>query len=126
MTSLINSPSTDYRSHSKHDFVELKPQHVDSDDQEQHHQRRIVCGKQAYILGASINTGRVFPYQFDMVNNYLEEASRRFESERQSKAKLRQEQIELEEKRQREIYLNGGFVDCVNSGCQGQVISTFY
>ena len=29
---------------------------------------------------------------------------------------MRQEQIEMAEKRQREIYLNGGFVDCVNSG----------
>jgi len=39
----------------------------------------------------------------------------------ESKARHRQEQIEIEEKRQREIYLNGGLVDCVNSGCQGQV-----
>ena len=51
----------------------------------------------------------------------FQEARRRYDRERQSKAKMRQEQIEQEEKRQREIYLNGGFVDCVNAGCEGQV-----
>jgi len=56
-------------------------------------------------------------------NRLFQEARRRYERERQSKAKLRQEQIEQEEKRQREIYLNGGFVDCVNAGCEGQVRS---
>jgi hypothetical protein len=71
-----------FRSHGKYDA----PDHQQQQQQQQQvrhpsdaqlqfqsqQQRRIVSGKQAYILGASINTGRVFPYQFEMVNNYLE------------------------------------------------------
>jgi len=45
---------------------------VDCSTQQQECSRRIVSNRQAYILGAQINTGRIFPYQFEMVNNYLE------------------------------------------------------
>ena len=87
----------------------------------QQNQRKIVSGSQSFILGAVIHTtNKILPYQNAMVQNYLQEASHRFNREAETKEKVRQEQIEEAEKRQREIYLNGGFVDCVNSGCQGQ------
>ena len=51
---------------------------------------------------------------------FLKDAKSRFTKSLEDKEKVRREKIELAEKRQREIYLNGGFVDCVNSGCGGQ------
>lgn len=55
-----------------------------------------------------------------MIDNYLVDARQRFDMENELKAKQKQEQIELHEKLKREIYLNGGFVDCVNPGCVDQ------
>ena len=52
----------------------------------------------------------------------LQEARRRFDNELDMKERHRQEQIEIAEKRQREIYLNGGYVDCVNSGTYSQLL----
>ena len=46
----------------------------------------------------------------------MQEAKERFDKAIQLKERQKQDQIELAEKRQREIYLNGGYVDCVNSG----------
>ena len=46
----------------------------------------------------------------------LQEAKQRFEKTLETKEKCRQEKIEEAEKRQREIYLNGGYVDCCNPG----------
>ena len=45
-----------------------------------------------------------------------QEAKQRFEKTLETKEKCRQEKIEEAEKRQREIYLNGGYVDCCNPG----------
>ena len=61
-----------------------------------------------------IETVNTFP------ENYLVDARKRFDYEEDLKAKEKQEQIELHEKMKREIYLNGGFVDCVQPGCPGQ------
>ena len=55
-----------------------------------------------------------------MIDNYLVDARQRFDMENELKAKQKQEQIELHEKLKREIYLNGGYVDCVNPGCVDQ------
>ena len=52
----------------------------------------------------------------ELILHALQEASKRFNREVETKEKVRQEKIEMAEKLQREIYLNGGFVDCVNSG----------
>ena len=50
----------------------------------------------------------------------MQDAKSRYSKSLEDKEKLRREKMELAEKRQREIYLNGGYVDCVNSGCRGQ------
>ena len=50
----------------------------------------------------------------------LQEARQRFDAEKEQRAKEREEQIELEEKRKREIFLNGGYIDCATPGCDGQ------
>ena len=43
------------------------------------------------------------------------------------KQKQKEEQVELEEKRKREIYLNGGYIDCITPKCTGQgIVSTNY
>ena len=55
-----------------------------------------------------------------MIDNYLVDARQRFDFEIELKAKQKQEQIEQHEKMKRDIYLNGGFVDCVNPGCIGK------
>ena len=55
-----------------------------------------------------------------MIDNYLVDARQRFDVEIELKAKQKQEQIEQHEKMKRDIYLNGGFVDCVNPGCIGK------
>lgn len=83
-------------------------------------QQKIVSGSQSFILAAFIHTNSPLPYQNEMVENYLLDARRRFELDRELKAKQREEQIELEEKRKREIFLNGGYIDCLTPGCSGQ------
>eukprot|EP00095_Tigriopus_kingsejongensis_P005689 snap_masked-scaffold158_size296719-processed-gene-1.14 protein:Tk05689 transcript:snap_masked-scaffold158_size296719-processed-gene-1.14-mRNA-1 annotation:"conserved hypothetical protein" len=83
-------------------------------------QQKIVSGAQPFILAAFIHTNSPLPYQNEMVENYLQDARRRFEVDRELKAKQREEQIELEEKRKRDIYLNGGYIDCLTPGCVGQ------
>ena len=50
----------------------------------------------------------------------MQDAKSRYSKSLEDKENLRREKMELAEKRQREIYLNGGYVDCVNSGCRGQ------
>ena len=75
---------------------------------------------QSFILGAVIHTRECLPYQHEMIDNYLVDARQRFDMEMEIKAKQKQEQMEQHEKMKREIYLNGGFVDCVNPGCVDQ------
>ena len=55
-----------------------------------------------------------------MIDNYLVNARLRFDQDREFKAKQKQEQQEQHDKMKRDIYLNGGFVDCVNPGCVAQ------
>ena len=55
---------------------------------------------------------------FISILSFLQEAKQRFEKTLETKEKCRQEKIEEAEKRQREIYLNGGYVDCCNPGIQ--------
>ena len=50
----------------------------------------------------------------------IQEAHRRFDADRESRARLREEQHEANERRKREIYLNGGYSDCVSPGCAAQ------
>jgi hypothetical protein len=83
-------------------------------------QQRIVSNVQTFILGAVIHTRECLPYQHEMIDNYLVDARQRFDFEIELKAKQKQEQIEQHEKMKRDIYLNGGFVDCVNPGCIDQ------
>ena len=71
-------------------------------------------------MGAVIHTRECLPYQHEMIDNYLVDARQRFDFEIELKAKQKQEQIEQHEKMKRDIYLNGGFVDCVNPGCIGK------
>ena len=74
-------------------------------------------------MGAVIHTRECLPYQHEMIDNYLVDARQRFDFEIELKAKQKQEQIEQHEKMKRDIYLNGGFVDCVNPGCIGKKYS---
>ena len=69
-----------------------------------------------FILGAFLHTGQSLPYQSEMVENYLAEARRRFEAEGAARRRERAEQAEAEERRKREIYLNGGYLECTNRG----------
>ena len=55
-----------------------------------------------------------------MVENYLQEARRRFEAEESARKREKAQQVEAEERRKREIYLNGGYLDCPNAGCEGR------
>ena len=50
------------------------------------------------------------------MENYLAEARRRFEAEGAARRRERAEQAEAEERRKREIYLNGGYLECTNRG----------
>lgn len=72
------------------------------------------------ITGAVIHNKECAPYQHEMIDNYLVDARQRFDLEVDLKAKQKQEQIEQHEKMKRDIYLNGGYVDCVNPGCVDQ------
>jgi hypothetical protein len=81
---------------------------------------RIVSGSQAFILGAVIHNRECLPYQHEMIDNYLVDARERFDLDNALKAKQKLEQIEQNDKLKREIYLNGGYVDCVNPGCVDQ------
>ena len=84
-------------------------------------QKRLVSGAQSFILGAVILTDdNLLPYQDEMISNYLQDAKSRYDRLAQDKEKARRDKIEAAEKHQRDIYLNGGYVDCVNSGCRGQ------
>ena len=67
-----------------------------------------------------INNRECAPHQHEMIDNYLVNARLRFDQENEFKAKQKQEQQEQHDKLKREIYLNGGFVDCVNPGCVAQ------
>ena len=69
-----------------------------------------------FILGAFLHTGQSLPYQSEMVENSLAEARRRFEAEGAARRRERAEQAEAEERRKREIYLNGGYLECTNRG----------
>ena len=69
-----------------------------------------------FILGAFLHTGQSLPYQNEMVENYLQEARRRFDAEEEARKRERAEQLEAEERRKREIYLNGGYLECQNAG----------
>ena len=69
-----------------------------------------------FILGAFLHTGQTLPYQNEMVENYLQEARRRFDAEEEVRKRERMEQLEAEERRKREIYLNGGYLECPNEG----------
>ena len=73
-----------------------------------------------FFLGAVINNRECAPHQHEMIDNYLVNARLRFDQDRELKAKQKQEQQEQHDKMKREIYLNGGFVDCVNQGCVAQ------
>merc|ERR1719270_1805024 len=73
-----------------------------------------------FNLGAFLHTGQSLPYQSEMVENYLAEARRRFEAEGAARRRERAEQAEAEERRKREIYLNGGYLECTNRGCEGR------
>ena len=75
-----------------------------------------------FILGAFLHTGQSLPYQSEMVENYLAEARRRFEAEGAARRRERAEQAEAEERRKREIYLNGGYLECTNRGEQPDLI----
>ena len=93
--------------------------------QQQQQRRRLVGSSQPFILSAFIQaTGDHVrgtpPYRGEMVENYLQEARRRFEAERESKKRQREEREEAEERRKREIYLNGGYRDCATPGCRGR------
>ena len=46
----------------------------------------------------------------------LQEARRRFDAAEEARKRERAEQVEAEERRKREIYLNGGYLDCTNAG----------
>ena len=81
---------------------------------------RIVSSTQPFILGAVIHNRECLPYQHEMIDNYLVDARQRFDLEQEARAKQKAEQIEQNEKLKRDIYLNGGFVDCVNPGCVDQ------
>ena len=70
--------------------------------------------------GAVINNRECAPHQHEMIDNYLVNARLRFDQDREFKAKQKQEQQEQHDKMKRDIYLNGGFVDCVNPGCVAQ------
>ena len=70
--------------------------------------------------GAVINNRECAPHQHEMIDNYLVNARLRFDQDREFKAKQKQEQQEQHDKLKRDIYLNGGFVDCVNPGCVAQ------
>lgn len=84
-------------------------------------QKRLVSGAQSFILGAVILTDdNLLPYQDEMISNYLQDAKSRYDRLAHDKEKARRDKIEAAEKHQRDIYLNGGYVDCVNSGCRGQ------
>jgi len=91
-------------------------QHHDEVDRSQ----RIVSNAQSFILSAYIHTSRPLPYQTEMVDNYLHEARKRFDVERERLKRQREEKAELEERRKREIYLNGGYLDCRADGCDGR------
>ena len=81
---------------------------------------KIVSNSQNFILGAVIHNKECAPYQNEMIDNYLVDARQRFDLEQDLKAKQKQDQIEQHEKMKRDIYLNGGYVDCVNPGCVDQ------
>ncbi len=83
---------------------------------------KIVSSSQNFILGAVIHNRECAPYQHEMIDNYLVDARQRFDCEQDLKAKQKQEQIEQAEKMKRDIYLNGGYVDCVNPGCIGELL----
>ena len=79
-----------------------------------------MSSSQNFILGAVIHNKECAPYQHEMIDNYLVDARQRFDMEHDLRAKQKQEQIEQDEKLKRDIYLNGGYVDCVNPGCVDQ------
>ena len=87
-------------------------------------QPRLVSGSQNFILAAFIHASdspqKTSTYTNAMVENYLEEARRRFHLDKELKARQREEARELDEKRKREIYLNGGYIDCLTPGCGGK------
>ncbi len=93
--------------------------------QQQQQQKRIVGSAQPFIFSAFIHASvqRPPPYQTEMVENYLQEARRRYEKDRENRRKQRQEKEEQEEARKREIYLNGGYRDCSTQGCRGRAAS---
>ncbi len=82
--------------------------------------RRLVSSAQNFILAAFIHSSSTASYTSAMVENYLEEARRRFQLDKELKAKQREEARELEDKRKREVYLNGGYIDCLTPGCGGR------
>lgn len=55
------------------------------------------------------------------MKNLFQEARRRFELDRDLKRRQQEEKQEAEDRRKREIYLNGGYLDCVTPGCAGRV-----
>ena len=50
----------------------------------------------------------------------FKEARERFDHEQEERERKRAEQVEAEERRKREIYLNGGYLDCKTPGCNGR------